>query len=169
MSDRLILTTKDLCILETILDRVASPPARTPFAAMLRDKLSRAAIVLRDDVPPDVATMNSRVTYRLRDEQPRSVLLVQGEGRDLPSFALSIHSAPGLALLGLREGGSTALPDGSRMKLLTVSYQPERTAKSRAPSMQDGVLPFRSHAAARQRAAVGDRWQTEDDPGPDAA
>ena len=169
MSDRLILTTKDLCILETILDRAASTPARAPFAAMLRDKLRRATVVLRDDVPPDVATMNSRVTYRLRDEEPRSVLLVQGEARDLPSFVLSVHSAPGLALLGLGEGGGTTLPDGSRIHLLAVSYQPERTAKNRMPSMQEGVLPFRSRATFRQRAGLGDLGLPDEDPGPGAA
>ena len=59
--DRCILTTKDFTILEVMLDR--SLGRDDPLVPILRRKLNAATVVLRDDVPPTVATLSSRVSF----------------------------------------------------------------------------------------------------------
>jgi hypothetical protein len=57
------LTTKDVSILTTILERYED--LADAFATLLREKLSHATIYFRDDIPGDAVTLNSRVTYRI--------------------------------------------------------------------------------------------------------
>lgn len=133
------LTAKDHCVLETILDHFARMPLKADYAAFLRRKLAQAVIVLRDDIPPDVVTLNSRIVYAINDETRGQVLLVQREGDDFPSFALSLYDMKGLALIGLSEGGSADLPNGDRLTLVSVLHQPERHKHNTPAFMQDGI------------------------------
>jgi regulator of nucleoside diphosphate kinase len=100
----------------------------------LRRELERAAVVAREAVPPDVATMNSQVRYA--DETTgvvRTVALVYPRavraGRDM----VSVLTPLGSALLGLKVGQAIEwdFPDGSRrrLRLEAVLYQPERDAR----------------------------------------
>ncbi|MGE0502222.1 MAG: nucleoside-diphosphate kinase [Rhizobiaceae bacterium] len=132
METRCLLTSKDYFILQAILDRGEIDPALVP---PLRRKLASAAVVLRDDVPADVVTINSRIAYSVDGGACRSRLLVQGQGPDFPSFALSIRTPRGLALLGRAEGQAAliALGDGAyeRLRVERLFHQPEADIRAR--------------------------------------
>ena len=70
-----ILTTKDLTILEVMLARCLG--REDPMAPLLRRKIDSATVVFSDDVPPDVATLNSRVNFSV-DGRSDSRILAQG-------------------------------------------------------------------------------------------
>jgi regulator of nucleoside diphosphate kinase len=172
------LTTKDVFVLTTILERYDDQA--DAFATLLREKLNYATVYFRDDIPGDVVTLNSRVTYRLNGQIEGPHLVVQCQGEDLPDYTVSIHTIRGLSLLGLAEGEKTAVEDDGKRQTIfieAVEFQPEAnlrlreqsTVSSRAlrpvvdPSPQ--ILKFKS----KQEAAVIHCPDDDDDPGPFAA
>lgn len=125
------ITTKDLAILETMLDRYRGPCAF--YAAMLRHKVRASEIFLRDDIPPEVVTLNSRVAYSVDGARFGPRLIVQSPAPDLPGFALSIHSLRGLALLGMSEGQEVPIVSQLGTQRLVVDElcaQPEAQSRS---------------------------------------
>jgi regulator of nucleoside diphosphate kinase len=73
--------------------------------ASLRRELDRASVVSSAAIPPDVATMNSRVRYT--DEtagEQRTVSLVYPEHVDGAPGRVSVLAPVGTALLGLSAG-----------------------------------------------------------------
>jgi len=58
-----ILTAKDFTILEAMRDRCLDWEAA--LLPIVRRKLESAQVVFRADIPEDVATLNSRVTFRV--------------------------------------------------------------------------------------------------------
>lgn len=173
------LTTKDMDILMTMLDRTSGSSA---FVRLLRNKLNFATIYFRDDIPDDVVTLNSRVLYSVDSRRAGPHIVVQSPPDDLPDFALSIHTMRGLGLLGLSVGDIARIDYGDdRRETLAVEalvYQPEADLRDRdyrppAPTRRDphdpasrlsGVVPFRQRS--RYRA---DNDPDGDDPGPQAA
>ncbi len=124
------ITTKDLAILETMLDRYRGSCPH--YAYQLRLKVRASDIYLRDDIPPDVVTLNSRVAYSVDGAPAGPHLIVQSQSPELPGFALSIHSLRGLALLGMSEGQETWVTSRGRVEHLTVDEvraQPEAEAR----------------------------------------
>lgn len=106
--------------------------------ASLRRELDRAIVVSSTAVPPDVATMNSKVRYI--DEtvgEQRTVSLVYPEQAHGSGEKISVLAPVGTALLGLSEGQAIEwdFPDGSRrrLKLLQVVDQPESAYNSPLP------------------------------------
>ena len=91
--------------------------------------------MFRDDIPPTVVTLSSRVVYRVNDGPAETRIVAHGEMRGLIGMLLPITNPRGLALLGLAEGQSIAIPkaDGS-FETLTVQevvYQPEAARRER--------------------------------------
>lgn len=146
--DNCILTTKDFTILEVMLDRCAD--RQDPMARLLRRKIDTATVVFRDDVPPTVATLSSRVTYRVNDREADSRILSHDRMSTPVGLFLPITTRLGLALLGLSEGQqySLATADGRDTILLeAVLYQPEsanrnreETARMATPVMRRSAL-----------------------------
>lgn len=106
--------------------------------APLRAELERAIVVSSAAVPPDIATMNSRVRYTDEtDGVSRTVSLVYPVEADAAKGKVSVLAPVGLALLGLSEGQSIDwdFPGGSRrrLKLEKVLFQPERVGNSPLP------------------------------------
>jgi regulator of nucleoside diphosphate kinase len=98
-------------------------------ARRLRDELRRAKVISPESVPATLVTMNSRIRYAdLITNDVREVTLVYPWHAQGPA-ALSILSAAGVALLGLRIGDTIdwVLDDLSRrtLRVLAVPYQPE--------------------------------------------
>jgi len=127
MSDLIMLTAADMA--ELSLLRAYAP---------LRRELERAIVVSSAAVPPDIATMNSRVRYT--DEKngaTRTVSLVYPIEADATKGKVSVLAPVGTALLGLSEGQSIEwdFPDGSRrrLKLEQVVHQPQRLANTPLP------------------------------------
>lgn len=81
-------------------------------------------------VPPDVVTVNSKVSFR--DELTNAVhtvTVVYPQDFSIPDRRISVLSPVGRALLGRRVGNvaSFSLPDGTSrdIRVLEIHYQPE--------------------------------------------
>ena len=175
---RFQLTTKDHAILQTLLERYRGP--RGPYLLLLERKVRDSAITFRDDIAPDVVTLNTRLTYLVDGARAGPHLLVQSQGQDLPPFALSIHTLRGLALLGMAQGGSIDVEPGPDIRetlvVESIVSQPEadaRTSAAPAGSVRafgggsDTVVAFRRRPSSA--AARADFHPDDDDPGPRAA
>jgi regulator of nucleoside diphosphate kinase len=102
---------------------------RTPVAEALDAELGRAEIVADKDLPTDVVTMNSVVTFLdLDSKEETTVSLVYPREASVDLMKISILSPVGSALIGLRVGGEInwPLPNGNRRLLRVINViQPE--------------------------------------------
>jgi len=122
------VTELDLKRLGAVLE--TSGPSNEDAADRLHSELVRATVLPSEEVPSDLVTMNSRVSYS--DESAgisREVTLVYPGAADSSSRRVSVLSPLGSALLGLRVGQAIEwpLPNGrrKRYRVLAVPYQPE--------------------------------------------
>ena len=127
MNDSIMVTAADMAVLNNL--RSYAP---------LRRELERAVVVSSAAVPPDVATMNSRISYSDDgDGLTRTVSLAYPAEANAAVDKVSILEPLGLALLGLSVGQSIEwdFPDGSRRRLTLkqVQYQPERLLNTPLP------------------------------------
>lgn len=127
----ILITRVDCERLEALLD---SREVRSmPGLDALRKELERADVVEPDAVPPDVATMNSRVKF-IEDASGNTfeMSLVYPREAGQPD-SISILAPVGSALLGLRVGQTIQwpMPGGktSELRLLEVLEQPEATGR----------------------------------------
>jgi regulator of nucleoside diphosphate kinase len=137
-------------------------------------------VVFRDDIPPDVATLSSRVIFTVDGREPDTRVLSHDRMTSPVGLFLPITTPRGLALLGLAAGQTFRLakPDGGeeRIVLEAVAYQPE-AAKREKDALARLTTPAARRSALRvipgafsgrptvQTARSGDI----DDPGPSAA
>jgi len=174
------LTPKDYSILETLLEHCTDHDQA--YRHLLRLKLLAARVISPDTVPPQLATINSRVDFAVDGGPADNRILIHGKDNALPGLTLPITTLRGLALLGLSAGETVAIerPDGRReeLRLNEVSHQPEVSRASlyqpspmgadRASGEGCSVVLLSSH---RKRTPV-DRVplrRDDDDPGPSAA
>lgn len=136
------LTTKDYTILEVMLERYRGRDET--MTAILRQKISKALVMFRDDIPSTVVTLSSRVAYRVNDGPAETRIIAHDEMRGLIGMILPITNPRGLALLGLDEGDSITITkvDGRRETITVqqVIYQPE-SAKREAVKLASGTRP----------------------------
>ena len=116
------------------LDRLLESLPDQAFAAkeQLQEELARAQIVESRDIPPDVVTMNSVVTFRVENTgREFSLKLVYPKDADGSTDKVSILAPIGSALLGIREGQTIMwpMPGGIayNVRVLKVDDQPERS------------------------------------------
>jgi len=130
MSNAIIVTDRDLERLRTVVEQ-----HNVPAADLLDGELYRATVVARADVPPDVVTMNSDVTYE--DDGTgvqRTVRVVYPCDADAARGWVSVLAPIGSALLGLRIGQHIEWPPpaGARqLRVIAVLYQPESAGDQR--------------------------------------
>lgn len=121
----IVITTQDHDRLRQLISSNSSPAAER-----LDRELSRAELVAQTDVPPDVVTMNSDVTFEDLDTgQRRTVRLVYPVDANAELGRVSILAPMGSALLGLRTGQTIEWPTPKglrRVQVVEVVYQPER-------------------------------------------
>ena len=166
-----ILTTKDFTILEILQERRTG--LSEPLAALLRHKLDSATVMFRDDVPAHVATLNSRVRFRIGEAAPETRIISHDQMQGMVGLTLPLTTLRGLALLGLSDGGSLVLPgDGAdaphRIALEAVLYQPE-AARQKTVARARARPPLRLvHDAGALTMSVT-RNAGDDDPSPSAA
>lgn len=131
-----ILTTKDFTILEVMRDRCLGQS--DPIAPILKRKLDSAVVVFRDDIPANVATLNSRVTFRVDGRASETRILAYECTHGPTGVFLPITTPRALALLGLSEGQAFLLTDPQgreeRVLLEKVHYQPEAARRDRERS-----------------------------------
>ncbi|WP_417768184.1 nucleoside-diphosphate kinase [Stappia sp.] len=136
LNETCILTTKDFTILEAMRDRHVDP--HDPLAPILARKLKTARMVLHDDIPGNVATLNSRVTFRVDGACAETRVLSHERMNLLVGVFQPITTPRGLALLGLAEGQEYRLVWRGleeRVVLDAVNYQPEAARHGR---LRDG-------------------------------
>lgn len=121
----------DLDRIEALLER--QPPAQVEALAALRGELERATVVEPRDMPKNVVSMNSTVTFKDEASGEQSTLtLVYPAAAGKPG-TVSILAPVGSALLGLSKGRHIdwPTPDGRtrRLTVLSVDYQPESSGE----------------------------------------
>lgn len=174
-----VLTSSDLARLEALLEQLG--PRRELLAIMLAQKLESARVVATSEIPRDVATLNSRVRYRVGHGPSDERQLVWRPEQDRSAATLPASVPRGLALIGMRAGQKAAVPrlDGrvEHLTLESVLWQPESPpeADPKEPRGDDPTSAERcglitSLAALRARRAM--TWGSSggtDEPGPTAA
>ena len=176
--DACILTTKDLTILQVMLDRCLGRDH--PMAPLRRRKINSTLVMFGDDVPENVVTLSSRVTFSVDGRESDTRIVSQDRMTSPICMFLPITSPRGLALLGLAEGQEFRLPnhDGieERVLLEKVLCQPEAARreqeamaklaprKSSKPSLR--LVPEAAFRTPEKTVATPDGF---DDPGPSAA
>lgn len=165
------LTALDMSVLEGMMDRLeAQARTDTAIARLLRRKLAAVRVRLCDDIDPRVATINSRVEFRVDRGNVETRVLTHGGENALPGSALPISSLHGLALLGLTEGDTITLElaDGRTevLGVVHVAHQPEAARLKRKP-VRFGVIS--GTRDQHRRAGSIPTEPDDDDPGPRAA
>ncbi|MBL0935201.1 MAG: nucleoside-diphosphate kinase [Rhizobiaceae bacterium] len=122
-----ILTTKDFTIVEVMRDRCLD--RNNPLASILTRKIASAIVMFRDDIPDDVATMSSRVTFSVDGRDPDTRIISHDPMASTTGMFLPVTTLRGLALLGLAEGDDFVFTNSEgvaeRVVLERVQYQPE--------------------------------------------
>jgi regulator of nucleoside diphosphate kinase len=173
-----ILTTKDFTILEVMRDRCLG--SEDPLAPMLKRKIETALVVFREDVPVNVATLSSRVTFRVDGRDADTRILSHERMAGPIGMFLPITAARGLALLGLAEGQDFVFAgrDGQeeRIVLEKVEYQPEAARREKEALAGLSARGRRKPALRLIRGAFYNQPRLVtagsggcDDPGPSAA
>lgn len=172
------LTTKDFTILEVMRDRCLGRD--DPLAPILKRKIESATVMFRDDIPFDVATLSSRVTFSVNGRDP-DTRIISPDRTTLPiGMFLSITMPHGLALLGLCEGSEFAMTDvdgrETRVKLHEVLYQPESARRAKETMARGSAVPSRKPTLQLIQGALHNQpglvrlgHDGTDNPGPSAA
>lgn len=168
-----ILTTRDYTILKAMRERLTRDDL---LASILKRKLDTAQVVFREDVPANVATIGSRVTFSV-DRRDADTRVISHDHTISPvGMFLAISTARGLALVGLSEAQEFVLSNSDgveeRILLEKVQYQAEAAQRERealgnlsTPAPRVSSLRL-IRGSPRLDDAAGDEF---DDPGPSAA
>ena len=119
MSHACTLTTKDYTILEVMYERCLGRD--DPLRPILEAKLSGACVMFREDIPPTVVTLSSRVAYRIDGGSAETRIITHGEVNGPVGGVLSITLPRDLALLGLAEGQSFTIARGEAKAVRKIS------------------------------------------------
>lgn len=123
----IVISSLDLERIEALLDRM--PPAQAQAYADLRAELDRAEVRGPADMPPDVVTMNSRLTAEDESHGERHELTLAYPACAGAAGHVSVLAPVGSALLGLAKGQRIdwPMPDGRqrRLRVVDIGYQPE--------------------------------------------
>lgn len=122
----IILSRLDVERIENLLDRL--PAAQAEQHAALRAELDRAEVREPGNMPADVVTMNSTVTFGDAGGERITVTLVYPAAAGRPG-TVSILAPVGSALLGLARDQEIdwPMPGGQsrRLRVVQIDYQPE--------------------------------------------
>lgn len=122
-----IISTLDYERVELLLQRL---PPKDPQRLYLQAELEKATVVDPVELPPDVISMNSRISLKLSAiEEIRELQLVYPKDLQSAQPQLSVLAPVGMALLGRRQGeliqwqqsGSTGT-----IEVISLISQPER-------------------------------------------
>ncbi len=177
-NDNFILTTKDFTILEALCDH--SLGRHDLLVSLIQRKIARAVVVFREDLPGGIASINSRVRFRVNGNEGDTRVLSTGQVTAPVGMFLPITTLRGLALLGLVEGQDIVLTNADgvdeRILLEKVEYQPEASRRERQALGQGSISARRqpvlrvvSGGPSQTRCPVPVAPDDTDDPGPSAA
>ncbi|MBX9468621.1 MAG: nucleoside-diphosphate kinase [Rhizobium sp.] len=177
-NDNIILTTKDFTILEVLRDRHHDQTGL--LMPLIRNKMEKAIVVFREDLPGDIASINSRVRFRVAAGESDTRVISTGQTHGPVGMFLPITTLRGLALLGLREGQAMSLVNMNgvteKIVLEKVEYQPEASRREREALGQEELTAGRKPMLRVISGGLdGHRCMSSfvaggfDDPGPSAA
>lgn len=177
-NDNIILTTKDFTILEVLRDRHHDQTGL--LMPLIRNKMEKAIVVFREDLPGDIASINSRVRSRVAASESDTRVISTGQTHGPVGMFLPITTLRGLALLGLREGQAMSLVNMNgvteKIVLEKVEYQPEASRREREALGQEELTVERkpmlrviTGGLDRNRSMSSVLAGGFDDPGPSAA
>jgi regulator of nucleoside diphosphate kinase len=122
-NDVIMVTEKDFLRIKNILETQNSEELEN-----LELELERAKVISEDEVPPDLITMNTRLTFLL-DQKEMTVTVVYPSEANSQEGKISVLASLGSALIGLRTGQEInwKFPDGktTHIKILKILEQPE--------------------------------------------
>lgn len=164
------LTTRDHAILQAMLERHGGP--HDAFVSLLERKVRESTLYFRDDIPPNVVTLTTRLVYLLDRTQCGPQTIVQEAAAEKPGM-LSLRTVRGLALLGLAEGAVFRVETGEGsaelLQVHEILSQPEAQARA-AARREHNVVSFRPRRATPVAGpGPGVDFDPDDDPGPSAA
>ncbi|WP_372654722.1 nucleoside diphosphate kinase regulator [Halobacteriovorax sp.] len=125
MNDEIIMTEKDYLRLNNLLKGINIEDYEN-----LEIELERAKIVLDNELPAHVVTMNSTLEYtELKSGKTQEITIVYPQDSDPETHKVSILAPLASALIGLSVGQEInwMFPSGEtkRLKVTSVKYQPE--------------------------------------------
>lgn len=165
MSPSIQLVARDFEILETMLERRAEHGG--PLVPLLREKISSAVVVFREDLPARTVSLSSKVVFRVNAQAPQTCVLVETADNFFEGETLSIHSMRGLSMLGLPEGQIINITnedgDEEKIEILEVRNLPSPSAQPRG-----SVTAFPLHRVRPPAVPTPDD-DLDPDPGPAAA
>lgn len=116
-------------LIDLIMDAQSKGYHGSIYREKLRGELDRAEIVLPQEIPADVITMNSKVALMDLDTQEEEIYtLVYPENADMAEGKVSVLAPIGTAMLGYRVNDvfEWEVPAGRRrLKVDKILYQPE--------------------------------------------
>ncbi len=135
------MTMWDFCKLDTLLATRADRRSWRVDAFLARE-LKRSIVMEDSQMPPNVATMRSRVEFRIEGTSlPQTSTLVYPGECHAYEDAISVLTPLGSAILGLSEGQSISCagPDGTwvHITMLRVLHQPEAARRREAKRVND--------------------------------
>jgi regulator of nucleoside diphosphate kinase len=120
----IVLSSLDVERIENLLDRLPAGEAQ-----QLRTELERADVREPADMPADVVTMNSTVTFSEEGTGERITMSLVYPGAAGKPGTVSVLAPVGSALLGLARGQEIDWPmPGGRarhLRVMEIDYQPE--------------------------------------------
>lgn len=131
MGDEPIKITKyDLERLQLLLRDAGSTQYRgSQYLKRLKQELDRAQVVLPQEIPPDVITMNSKVCLEdTESKEEETYTLVFPEDADVQQGKISVLAPIGTAMLGYQVGDifEWEVPAGMRkLRVKSIIFQPE--------------------------------------------
>lgn len=172
------LTTRDFAILEAMLDRCLERD--DPLAPILKRKIESALVMHCDDIPRNVATSRSRITFRVDGRDLDTRVIASDPMTSATGLFLPLSTQRGLALLGLAEGQEFRLTQPNaieeRIVLEKVHYQPEAARRETQATNRLTEVEQIEPALRLIRGALYDQPRFVpansggfDDPGPSAA
>ena len=143
-----ILTNIDFTVLEFMRGRCRGTD--DPLASIIKRKIESAIVVFHSDVPCDVATLNSRVTFSVNGGD-RDTRVLSSNGMESPvGMSLPITTQRGLALLGLTIGHGFTIMNMNgveeRIRLEKILYQPSTSRRQKDAVKEVTTLPQRKPA-----------------------
>lgn len=125
----IVISTLDAARIEALLENMNNHDF--PGREELEAELSRAELLAPEQIPPNVVTMNSTVTFRmLESDRSFCLTLVYPRDADASGTRLSVLAPVGSALLGLALGDEIEWPKPGggllRVRIEEILYQPER-------------------------------------------
>lgn len=149
ISHECILTQSNAALLHKLFE--AQQQKNTLFAKLLKSKLDNAQIRPEYDIPGNIVTLDSRVTYSVNAAFTDTRIISARNSSNIVGLSLPVTNLRGLALIGLSQGQYFALVQADhstdRLYIEKIQFQPE----THRQFLKDAVI---ANSPAQRRASI---------------